>query len=342
MVALALLALVLGLDITQAPGLRIRVLAGEGAVNVTQQKTAVSPVIAVADRNGLPVPGATVTFSIVGANLASFPDGATSFTATTDAGGQATAAAITPLSAGTFAIRAQARFQGLSGAVTIAQTNVANEAKAAEVSQPVVSVPIGGKGISKVALAAIGATVAASGALAASQIGGDTVPVVTVPTAVEARAFRVTGTFNGTLVHNVTFASGGAPCTIEHSVQVDLTTELTLVANNLQGSIFRINEADTPVSWTCESPRTVTNTFIGSGTMTGAAGALNFQMARTFTTQPTAGFTEVVDMLHEFAGGFNGTEVSGTYSFQRRVTLTGPGGYRQEATSRMTLPVTMR
>jgi hypothetical protein len=40
--------------------LRIGVVAGEGAVNIIQQKTAVAPIVAVRDRNNLPVSGATV------------------------------------------------------------------------------------------------------------------------------------------------------------------------------------------------------------------------------------------------------------------------------------------
>ena len=49
-----------------AGDLKIVVIAGEGAVNIIQQKTAVAPIIEVRDRNNLPVSGASVTFSVSG------------------------------------------------------------------------------------------------------------------------------------------------------------------------------------------------------------------------------------------------------------------------------------
>ena len=42
--------------------LKIVVIAGEGAVNVIQQKTAVAPIVEVRDRNDQPVAGVVVTF----------------------------------------------------------------------------------------------------------------------------------------------------------------------------------------------------------------------------------------------------------------------------------------
>src|SRR5262245_9904966 len=85
-----------------AARLRIKVLDGENAVNVIQQKTAVAPLVEVRDQNGLPVAGATVTFTLTGGNLAAFPGGVSTITAVTNGAGQAAAAAITPLSSGTF------------------------------------------------------------------------------------------------------------------------------------------------------------------------------------------------------------------------------------------------
>ena len=72
------------------PGnLKIVVIAGEGAVNIIQQKTAVAPIVEIRDRNNLPVSGATVTFS-VGGSGATFGTGST-LTVVTNAAGQATA-----------------------------------------------------------------------------------------------------------------------------------------------------------------------------------------------------------------------------------------------------------
>src|SRR5574341_471697 len=81
-----------------AGNLRIIVVAGEGAVNIIQQKTAVAPIVEVRDRNNLPVAGASVTFS-VGGSGASFGTGST-LTVVTNAAGQAPAAGLTPTAAG--------------------------------------------------------------------------------------------------------------------------------------------------------------------------------------------------------------------------------------------------
>lgn len=59
-------ALLVGL--VQPGGLKIVVIEGEGAVNIIQQKTAVSPLVEVRDRNNNPVSGAVVTFTIQSGN----------------------------------------------------------------------------------------------------------------------------------------------------------------------------------------------------------------------------------------------------------------------------------
>ena len=73
----------------QAATLRIVVIAGEDAVNIVQQKTAVAPIVEVRDRNDQPVAGAVVTFTIRG-RAATFARGARTLTVTTNSGGQAT------------------------------------------------------------------------------------------------------------------------------------------------------------------------------------------------------------------------------------------------------------
>ena len=115
--------------LAQAGALRIVVIKGEDAVNIIQQKTAVAPVVEVRDRNNLPVAGATVVFSINGSG-ASF-GAAQTLTVVTNAAGQATAAGITPSTAGSFNISAAATFQGQTAAVTISQSNVLTAAEAA-------------------------------------------------------------------------------------------------------------------------------------------------------------------------------------------------------------------
>lgn len=161
--------------------LRIVVIAGEGAVNIIQQKTAVAPVIEVRDRNNLPVSGASVTFS-VGGNGATFGASGSTLTVTTNGAGQATAAGFTPSAAGTVQINVTAAFQGVSAAAaTITQTVFATAAQAAAAGAGA-GAGIGasgagaaggaaaGGGISMTTIGLIGAA-AAGGAVAAQQTG---------------------------------------------------------------------------------------------------------------------------------------------------------------------------
>lgn len=113
-------------------GLRIVVIAGEGAVNIIQQKTAVAPIVEVRDRNNLPVPGATVTFSIGGPG-ASFGGGST-LSVVTNAAGQATAAGLTPTAAGAVQVNVSAAFQGQLASAVVTQTNFATAQAAAAAS----------------------------------------------------------------------------------------------------------------------------------------------------------------------------------------------------------------
>ncbi len=115
--------------VAQAPALKIVVLEGEDAVNIIQQKTAVNPIVEVRDRNNLPVPGATVTFSI-GGQGATFGGGLQTLTVTTDAAGQAAATGLTPTAAGPLQIQVAASYQGIAATATIVQTVVATVAQA--------------------------------------------------------------------------------------------------------------------------------------------------------------------------------------------------------------------
>ena len=118
---------------SQAP-LKIVVIAGEGAVNIIQQKTAVAPIIEVRDRNDQPVAGAVVRFAIQGGR-ASF-NGARVLSVTTDVAGRAAASGLTPTASGALQISASAAFQGQTAVVAIAQTNVMTAAEAAGFQPP--------------------------------------------------------------------------------------------------------------------------------------------------------------------------------------------------------------
>ena len=72
-------------------GLRVVVVAGEDAVNIIQQRTAVAPIAEVRDRNDQPVSGALVTFAVRGGGRVATFGGRESVTTTTDAAGRAAA-----------------------------------------------------------------------------------------------------------------------------------------------------------------------------------------------------------------------------------------------------------
>jgi hypothetical protein len=114
---------------SQPAPLRIVVIEGEDAVNVIQQKSAVSPVVEVRDRNDQPVAGAVVRFAVT-KGRATF-SGARMLTVTTDAAGRAAVTGLTPTGSGALQISASATFSGQTAAtVTITQTNVATLAEA--------------------------------------------------------------------------------------------------------------------------------------------------------------------------------------------------------------------
>ncbi len=132
------LVLVLG-AISQAaygqrpPGLRIAVLAGEDAVNVIAQRSAVAPVVEVRDRKNQPIVGALVRFSIRGGQHATFA-GARSVMVITNAAGRAAVESITPTTSGIIHIDVAAVFQGETATASIAQTNVITTAQASAAS----------------------------------------------------------------------------------------------------------------------------------------------------------------------------------------------------------------
>lgn len=181
LLAVATAALWCGTAAAQA-GLKIVVIAGEDAVNVIQQRTAVAPVVEVRDRNDLPVAGVPVTFTIGGSG-ASFGGGVSTLTVTTNALGQATASGLSPTASGAIRVTASAMLQGQTATATIAQTNVMTAAQAAAAGGGSSSTAAGagtaaggGGGISAMTIGIIGAAVG-GGAIVATQTslfgGGD-------------------------------------------------------------------------------------------------------------------------------------------------------------------------
>jgi hypothetical protein len=117
-------------------GLRILVLDGEDSVNIIQQKTAVSPIVEIRDKNNLPIAGVVVTFLILdlesGGHGAEFVSGGRELALTTEASGRVEATALQPLKSGKFKIWVRARYQGQLATRSITQTNFATVEDAAK------------------------------------------------------------------------------------------------------------------------------------------------------------------------------------------------------------------
>jgi hypothetical protein len=169
----------------QTTRLKIVVIAGEDAVNVIQQKTAVAPVVEVRDRNDLPVAGVPVTFTIAGAKSASFAGGVQTITVTTNAAGQAAASGLTPLSSGAVQINVQAAFQAQTATATITQTNFATAAQAASAGgTQSASAGAGagaGGGVPTVAIVGIAGAAVAGGLLALPRDDSSSAPTNAAP-----------------------------------------------------------------------------------------------------------------------------------------------------------------
>ena len=156
-------------------GLKIVVIEGEGAVNIIQQRTAVTPVVEVRDDNDLPVAGVLIRFRTNGKS-ALFTGGDSQLTLTTNAAGRAAAPGLQPLQSGTYQIEVSAEYQGQTATRTITQNNFATVADAAKAGRTVSTASAagavaaaGGGGLSKAAIIGL---VGAAGAGAAVAVCG--------------------------------------------------------------------------------------------------------------------------------------------------------------------------
>ena len=110
----------------QEAGLRLRVIAGQGARSKVNQSDSVDPVVEVDDDRGRPVEGASVQFTLPQQGPSGrFDNGSKTMTVTTDARGRATAPGIrVNRLKGNFQIQVAATYQGRSATAAIAQTNI--------------------------------------------------------------------------------------------------------------------------------------------------------------------------------------------------------------------------
>jgi hypothetical protein len=298
----------------QAPsnGLRILVVAGEDAVNVVQQPSAVLPVVEVRDRNDQPVAGAIVNFAIR-SGRATF-GGAPTLTVTTNAAGRAGAAGLTPTGSGARQISASAAFQGQTATVAITQTNVLTAAQAAAVSTAgnaggagSASTAAGGGagaggGVSATTIGIVGGA-AAGGALAATRLVG---------------GFDYRGSFGGTLF--MPFSG----CT---RTEV-LTGTLEMNVSDTNGAVSGHARIDGRLDVTAFCG------FSGPGgegtsdgfraeipAVTGTTGAITFAFERSNQFDNASG-SGVNAYAYAFTGALSGDEIAGTLTITRTLTPT--------------------
>ena len=336
-VALAVLVLVFAAaSHAQAPPpLRIVVIEGEDAVNVIQQKTAVAPLVEVRDRNNQPVAGAVVTFSVRGANIASF-GGSQTLTVTTNAAGRAAAAAFNPISSGAVQIQVQAAFQGQTAVAAIAQTNVMTAAEAAAAAA---STPGGasagsaggaaggsGGGLSATTIGIVGAA-AAGGAVAATQLGGDS---TTTETPVGT---TYSGPYSVTFVITVTNLDTTNPCT--HVTSYSGTLKMTIIDQGGVTGMATMDGTKAAVGPTTCGGQPPNGVFFSGAEsdlpISGSAAALTFQRERTGTGSNNVALRETVS----FNGAIAGNTITGTLTVVRReetATRIGNGSGTQQVT----------
>ena len=323
----------------KSSGLRIVVIAGEDAVNIVQQKTAVAPVIEVRDRNDQPVAGAVVNFAIRGGR-ATF-GGARTISVTTNVAGRAVAAGFTPTASGAVQISASAAFQGQTAAITIAQTNVMTAAQAAAVSSAASSGSAasgtgagsgagggsggatagagGGGGLSATTIGIIGAA-AAGGAVAATQVIGNQGPTYAGP-------------FSGRM------AEVFPNCTRNHSADGQVTIELDDPSASALSGSGRVEGRFVGTGSACPNDQfaTRTQTFNDASNVSGPPSGLTFRIDHSNPVDTPPGATYRNSFT--FSGVLSGTEIIGTLTFVGGTTLSGGAviGLISEA-----YPVTLR
>ena len=333
---------------SQAPaagGLRIVVLAGEDAVNIVQQKTAVRPLVEVRDRNNLPVAGVTVTFTIGAGQPAAFAGGVRALTVTTNAAGQAEAGGFNALGAGGVQIHVQAAYQGLIATTAISQTNFATAAAASRAGAGAGAggggsgatggaVAGGGGGLSATTIGIVGAAIG-GGALAAAQAAGSG------GAGDDEESFDLyRGSFSGPFVFT-TVCTGGpispSTCAFTRSMSgtmtIDLKTDLTGGRAFVDGS-----QTDQSVSGTqgC-SLLTSPVTFTTPDTIaTGGPSALTATSTRGEASQRTT---------VTFNGAHSGNAITGSLAIEvtTQTTATTPAGTSScNGRGTSTVPITLQ
>lgn len=125
-------------------GLQIMILDGEGALNNIRERTAREPIVQVQDENHKPVAGVLILFTIHGGSSgasATFANGLTTLSVTTDAEGKAVAHGMqVNQTTGAWQISVSATYGSLTASTVINQNNVAPLAPRPEQAQPNIGV----------------------------------------------------------------------------------------------------------------------------------------------------------------------------------------------------------
>ena len=309
--------------VTQTPAapLRIVVIEGEGAVNIIQQKTAVRPLVEVRDRNNVPVPGATVTFTLNG-QPAAFANGATTMSVTTNAQGQAAAAGFNAVRPGAVQIQVSAAHQGQTAAAMISQTNFATAAAASAAGVAAGAAASGGAtagGGAAGGAATAGATggAAAGGGISATTIAiiggavaGGAVVATQVTKSEGGGGDHYSGAFSGPFVFVNTGAGGTCTFnrTMSGTVTIDLHSDGTGLAR-VSGTMTGVSASGTCI------PEGSRNFSVPDGAVTGGPSAI------TFTTSNN----DLPVTKATFNGSLSGSTITGQLTIEE-TTQTSTGG----------------
>lgn len=345
-----------------ARGLRIVVIAGEDAVNVVQQQTAVAPIVEVRDRNDQPVAGALVRFAIRSGPGATF-GGESAVTVTTNTAGRAAVASFAPTSTGAVQIEVSAAFQGQVATATISQTTVATAAEAATAGSASTSSSgagsgagssagggAGGVGGGAAAGAAVGAGTAAGAGMSATTIGligaGAVAGTVGIAAAARgggdeggaggggaARTLDVSTSFSLPVRQAWTYTGSlaGESCSIQYATTGTARMVLQIQASGAASGQFTTTASTTTSSFVCSNagliqfPVDTTDFPVNAvnSTVSGSAGSLSAREPGTESFSDPGIGTISNSWTTSFAGAISGNTVTGTLTFSLQCTWPG-------------------
>lgn len=334
----------------QFSSLRIVVVEGEDAVNIVQHNTAVRPLVEVRDRNNLPVPGATVTFTVGSGQPAAFAGGAQTMTVTTNASGQAAAAGFNATGAGRVTIQVQAAHQGQIASTAITQTNFLTAAAAAAAGVTAAGAAAGSTGG-----AGAGAVAGTAGATGAGGAGGGlsltTIALVGGAVAGGAVVAQQTGliggnTYTGTLSGQYVWTNSGRTgigtpviCGVNRTVTGSMEIELNGDGASGKAAV-RMTHTDVSVTTIAgTNPCNFNGHTLQHGVeaqVSGGPSALTFSASETGT-----GVNQDAIIRYSFSGSLSGDTITGTLTWETQ-GQTAAGGNTFTSSGSITIPVTLQ